>query len=93
MIRILVALCLLMSPAALRAEDMAPGLPSNADAQAIPGPATPTGVEAERRSVQAWGRDNPDCAEWSDACVACTKEGCSTPGVACAPQETVCRRK
>ncbi len=91
--RILMLLCLLLSPGALRAEDLAPGLPPNADAPWIPAPAPPAGVEAERKSVQAWGRANPDCAEWSDACVACTKEGCSTPGIACAPQETVCRRK
>lgn len=56
-------------------------------------PTPPTDTKAEEKSVQAWGRDNPDCAEWSDACVACTRDGCSTPGIACTPKEIACRRK
>ena len=56
-------------------------------------PAPPADVRVETDVVQAWGRDHADCAEWSDGCVACTKEGCSTPVIACTPQEIVCRRK
>lgn len=63
--------------------------PARADEEARP----PADVRVEQQAVQAWGRDNPDCAEWSDACVVCTKEACSTPGIACTPKETACRRK
>ncbi|MCB1534779.1 MAG: hypothetical protein KDJ44_08650 [Rhodoblastus sp.] len=50
-------------------------------------------AKIEQDAVQAWGRDHADCEEWSDGCVACTKAGCSTPGIACTPKETVCRPK
>ncbi|HMN74275.1 MAG TPA: hypothetical protein PKA55_20625 [Rhodoblastus sp.] len=95
MIRILIVLCLLLAPAAVSAEDAAPApsASANADTPTVPAPAPPADAQAEQKSVQAWGRDNPDCAEWSDACVACTKEGCSTPGIACVSQDIVCRRK
>lgn len=48
-------------------------------------------------SVLAYGAANPSCLEWSDGCVTCAREGagdkkCSTPGVACQPGETLCKR-
>lgn len=55
-------------------------------------PAPPPQAQIERDVVQAWGRDHANCEEWSDGCVACTKAGCSTPGIACTPKETVCRK-
>ena len=40
---------------------------------------------------------DPTCAEWTDGCVVCqrTNEGlaCSTPGIACVPQERQCLRR
>ncbi len=48
--------------------------------------------QAETVAVQAWGRVHSECAEWSDGCVVCTREGCSTPGIACTPRETSCRK-
>lgn len=86
MIRILLAACLAFVPVRARADDAAPPLPP-------PPIDLPAEIQAEQKSVQAWGRANPDCVEWSDACVACTKQGCSTPGIACTPKETTCRRK
>ena len=87
MIRILFAAFLAVAPALARADEAA--------SPATPPPPIdlPAEIQAEQKSVQAWGRDNPDCAEWSDACVVCTKEACSTPGIACTPKETACRRK
>jgi len=43
-------------------------------------------------TVQSFGRAHPDCVEWSDACIVCTRAGCSTPGIACTPTPPVCRR-
>jgi hypothetical protein len=76
MMRILFALALLSTAAV-------------ADEQAPP-PQTP--VEQERVAVQAWGKAHPACREWSDSCVVCTQDGCSTPGIACTPTQTACRR-
>ncbi len=90
MSRILLSLCLLLTPALACAAD-APPAPAAREV-IIPAP-LPGDVQAEQKSVQAWGRDNPDCVEWSDGCVVCTKEACSTPGIACTPRETACRRK
>ena len=87
MIRILFAAFLAIAPTLVAAEDATPSAP------APPPIDLPVDIQAEQKSVQAWGRANPDCAEWSDACVVCTKEGCSTPGIACVPKETACRRK
>ncbi len=87
MIRLALALFLSLGAVA-QADEAAPPLPE---------PAAPVGAPAEQKSAQknvnGWGRDNPDCAEWSDACVVCTREACSTPGIACTPKETACRRK
>ena len=74
---IMLSLCLVAAPAVGLADETAP----------------PPQAQIEHNAVQAWGRYHADCAEWSDGCVACTKEGCSTPGIACTPQEIVCRRK
>ena len=84
MIRILFAAFLAIVLVCARADDATPPLPA---------PSAPVDVQAEQKSVQAWGRDNPDCAEWGDACDVCTKQACSTPGIACTPKETACRRK
>jgi hypothetical protein len=64
----------------------------SAPAFADDAPAPESARAQEQVSAQAWGARNPDCAEWSDACIVCTKAGCSTPGIACTPAETVCRR-
>ena len=49
-------------------------------------------------TVFSFGRDNPQCAEWSNACQVCTRAAngemqCSTPGIACTPGPPVCRVK
>ena len=65
---------------------------------AVADPSAPllSGPEAETIAVQAFGVAHPDCAEWSDACVVCRRAdpapACSTPGIACLPEPTVCRR-
>jgi len=50
----------------------------------------------EVKHVLAFGRDNPDCLEWTDECVVCKRRGeetaCSTPGVACLAREPRCTR-
>jgi hypothetical protein len=47
-------------------------------------------------SIQAYGRQNPACTEWTDGCVVCTATGgrshCSTPGIACTPAGLTCKR-
>ena len=49
-------------------------------------------------SVQGWGADNANCAEWTNSCVVCQRNeagvaACSTPGIACQPKDVVCRRQ
>jgi len=61
-------------------------------AMADPAPPTPGKVE---RPVQTLGKDDPECAEWSDGCIVCRKSAdgaiaCSTPGAACVPREPSC---
>jgi hypothetical protein len=54
-----------------------------------PAPAPP-------EAVLAFGVSHPECQEWSDGCVICARDAdvvnCSTPGFACQPVETVCKR-
>jgi len=90
--RILIALCLSLAPVAAFCQAAAPASPS-ADPPAIELPKPSIDVQAELKTVQAWGREHAECSEWSDGCVACTKDGCSTPGIACTPREIACRRK
>ena len=49
-------------------------------------------------TVFTFAKENPDCAEWTNACQVCTRGGdgapqCSTPGIACTPGALVCRVK
>ena len=78
--RLFLVLCLLAAPA-FADEPQAPKVPAPAS-----GPAT----------VFTFGRENPDCSEWTDACQVCTRSAsgsaqCSTPGIACMPGVPVCR--
>lgn len=57
-----------------------------------PSPAPADALKTEEVAVQAWGEKHPECRQWSDGCVACTAEGCSTPGIACTPREIACRK-
>jgi hypothetical protein len=47
-------------------------------------------------AVLAFGARHPECEEWTDDCVVCVRGAdaihCSTPGIACQPGETVCKR-
>jgi hypothetical protein len=83
MTRFALVLALLSAPAfALADEENAPTGPLR----------TSPAPSAEAIAVQAWGAKNPTCAQWSDGCVVCTPEGCSTPGIACTPKEIACRK-
>jgi hypothetical protein len=77
LIGLVLALCLVLGTVALA--HVLPGRPSGP-------PSTPAAFEGE-----------PTCAEWSDGCVICQRvdEGiaCSTPGIACVPQERQCLRR
>ncbi|QLP97744.1 MAG: hypothetical protein HZY79_10615 [Rhodoblastus sp.] len=45
--------------------------------------------------MEAWGRANPDCLEWTDNCQVCVggdKPGCSTVGTACVRAAPACRK-
>jgi hypothetical protein len=49
-------------------------------------------------TIFSFGRENPDCAEWTDACHVCTRAAdgtpqCSTPGIACTPGVPICRTR
>jgi len=47
--------------------------------------------------VMAYGDSHAACLEWGDGCVVCARGAdgphCSTPGIACQPSETACKRK
>lgn len=47
-------------------------------------------------SIQAYGKQNPDCLNWTNGCVLCTTDAsgasqCSTPGIACQPHGLNCK--
>ena len=49
-------------------------------------------------TVFSFGKENPDCGEWTDACRVCIRGAdgaphCSTPGIACTPGAPVCRAR
>jgi hypothetical protein len=72
---------LLMSAAALADEPRAPPMPA---------------AESTPATVFSFGKENPDCVEWTNACQICTRSAagemqCSTPGIACTPGVPVCR--
>ncbi|QGM45326.1 hypothetical protein [Methylocystis heyeri] len=53
--------------------------------------------ETAQKPVAAFGDDNPDCPNWGDGCVVCSRQpdgavACSTPGIACLPGEPTCGR-
>ena len=52
--------------------------------------------EGPKVSVQAYGKQNPQCLSWTDGCVLCTTDPtgvsqCSTPGIACQPRGLHCK--
>ena len=80
------ALCLLLSLASAGARADEPS------ASPMPKPA------AGPATVYTFGRENPDCAEWTDACQVCSRSAkgemqCSTAGIACVPTAPLCRVK
>jgi len=69
-------------------------------ALAFPSPALCDAPKAEAMPsgpVMAYGDSHAACLEWGDGCVVCAREvdgpHCSTPGIACQPGETACKRK
>jgi hypothetical protein len=68
--------------------------PGVALADAFRAPALKPGTHV---SVQAYGQQNPACAEWTNGCVVCVglngRAQCSTPGIACTPGGLTCKRQ
>ena len=67
--------------------------PAWADETSVPSAPAP---EAPPATVFSFGRENADCAEWTNVCQVCTRPAagemqCSTPGIACTPGPPVCR--
>ena len=59
-------------------------------------PKAPPVHEGPKVSVQAYGKQNPDCLSWTDGCVLCATDPagvsqCSTPGIACEPRGLHCK--
>ena len=57
-------------------------------------PATEALPPKEEATLHSFGEAHPACVEWSDGCAACKRTmsvSCSTPGIACLPQEIVCK--
>ncbi len=80
----LVALTFLALGAVSRAQADAPR------AEPMPAP------EAGPATVFTYGKENPDCVEWTNACQTCKRDDkgapqCSTAGIACTPGAMVCR--
>ena len=48
-------------------------------------------------SIAAFGDHDRSCAEWSDGCVVCRRDGhgpaCSTPGIACVRGPVQCLKR
>ena len=81
-----VALCLLLTLACVNVRADEPS--------ASPMPKPPAGPA----TVYTFGRENPDCAEWTDACQVCSRAAsgetqCSTAGIACVSTAPLCRVK
>ena len=58
---------------------------------------TPKLREGAPVPIQAYGRQNASCLEWTNGCVLCVKDetghsNCSTPGIACTPAGLTCKR-
>ena len=72
---------------------------SAAAEEATPEPTpSPPAAEAlppkEEATLHSFAEAHPACVEWSDGCVVCKRAmsvSCSTPGIACQPQDIVCR--
>ena len=52
--------------------------------------------EAGPATVFTYGKENPDCSEWTNACQTCKRDDkgapqCSTAGIACTPALIVCK--
>ena len=67
------------------------------ESQALADSAKPPSIlHGPKLSVQGYGRQNPDCATWTDGCVLCIADEdgrgqCSTPGIACTPHGVTCK--
>ena len=53
-------------------------------------------VEGPKVSIQAYGKQNPQCLSWTNGCVLCSTDPngvsqCSTPGIACQPRGLHCK--
>ena len=55
-------------------------------------------AEGTPATIFSFGRENPTCTEWTNACQVCTRSAtgepqCSTAGIACTPGVPVCKAK
>ncbi|MDR3408224.1 MAG: hypothetical protein P4L68_06985 [Methylovirgula sp.] len=90
----------IFSRALLLALNLSLALPAIAAAQtaaAAESKDTPVKIPSDV-SVLAYGAAHPNCLEWTDGCRICLRSpdgrlDCSTPGIACQPQEIVCKKE
>jgi hypothetical protein len=72
--------------------------PSIEPAVPMPEPPPPAKSVPPDIPMEAFGTANPGCVEWSDSCRTCARDpenriSCSTPGIACLPQDITCKKE
>jgi hypothetical protein len=66
--------------------------------EAVPEPPLPMKTVPLNIPMEAFGTANPACLEWTDSCRTCSRDAennisCSTPGIACLPQQDIACKK
>ena len=64
----------------------------------VPEPPVPMHKVPINIPMEAFGTANPECLEWTDSCRTCARDAennisCSTPGIACLPQDVACKKE
>ncbi len=64
----------------------------------VPEPPVPMHKVPINIPMEAFGTANPQCLEWTDSCRICARDAenkisCSTPGIACLPQDVACKKE
>ncbi len=64
----------------------------------VPEPPVPMHQVPINIPMEAFGTANPECVEWTDTCRTCARDAenkisCSTPGIACLPQDIACKKE
>jgi len=65
---------------------------------AVPEPPLPMQKIPLDIPMEAFGTAHPECVEWTDTCRSCAKDAqnrvsCSTPGIACLPEDITCKKE